>query len=119
METFFSVFGSQFGLRGTVASSCQPTKKQRSVGRGPLASSILVAWISEGGFREKLHSLGPRGDSLIKEAITLTGGVDDEAITGTYRRRIGTRSGNGRKRVCHAGPLPFRAQRYLPVGGSR
>jgi hypothetical protein len=83
-----------------------------------LASSLLIGKLGEGRtFHQKLKSLGPGGLSAIHEAVTLDGTVGDDAITGTYFDRIVTRFGKKRKRVCHTGPLPFRAVRYLPAAG--
>lgn len=119
LETFFTIFESAFGLRGTVASGCSASLKKRPPHRGPLASTVLIGTLGEGGsFHHKIKSLGPGGLAAIHEAVTLSGSVGDEAIAGTYFDRIGTRLGKKRKRVCHTGPLPFRAVRYLPAPGS-
>lgn len=115
LETFFTVFRSVFGLRGTVASACLATTKKPPPRIGALASEVLIAKFAEGGaFHQKLRSLGRGGLTAIHEAITLDGTVGDEAITGTYFDRIGTRLGKKPKRICHTGPLPFHAVRYLP-----
>jgi hypothetical protein len=116
LETFFSVFGSALGLRGTVASDCLAAKKQRAAGHGPLSSAVLITRLADGGsFDKKILANGPHGLASIKETITLTGSVGDASLTGTYLDRIRTRLSHRRKRVCHTGPLPFRAVRYLPA----
>jgi len=115
LETFFTVFKSVFGLRGTVASACLATARKPPPRRGPLASEVLIAKLAAGGaFHQKLKSLGPGGLAAIHEAVTLSGAVGDASITGTYFDRIGTQLGKNRKRVCNTGPLPFSAVRYLP-----
>ena len=115
LETFFTVFRSAFGLRGTVASGCQPSTRRHPPRRGPLASGVLIAQFAEdGALHRKLRSLGPGGLTAIHEAVTLTGAVGDASIVGTYFKRIGIRPEKGPKRVCHTGPLPFSAVRYLP-----
>ena len=115
VEAFFSVFGSAFGLRGTVESRClaSPGKGTR---RGPLGSSIVIGTLAaDGGLRKKSRLNGPGGDSSIRETITLAGAVGDGGISGTYHDRIATHLDGGRKRVCHTGPLPISATRYLPA----
>jgi hypothetical protein len=118
LEAFFTVFRSVFGLRGTVASGCHGSTRKHPPRRGPLASEVLITHFAAGGaFDRKLRSLGPGGLTAIHEAVTLTGTVGDASISGTYFNRIGFRPGKGPKRVCHTGPLPFRAVRYLPAAG--
>jgi hypothetical protein len=116
LETYFSVFPKEFGMRGTVLSGCLAGVKKRPTRRGPISSELQIASFGDDGtFRDRLHSLGPHGITAIKEAIGIAGIVGGETITGTYFDRIVTRLGKKRKRICHTGPLPFRAQRYLPA----
>jgi hypothetical protein len=117
VETFFTVSTSRLILRGDVASACQPAKKLRAVGRGALSrgdleASLLIGGGSFRGVHSSLDSYGPRWP---RETVAFGGEVGDKAIIGTYRRRIAIGFDGKRKRVCHTGPLPFQAQRYLPA----
>jgi hypothetical protein len=130
LETFFTVSGSHLALRGTVGSGCLPATAKRGPGRRPLdpnllsvfkapipiLSGILKPSLTEGtSFREMLRTHPGREYSVDGEAITVAGSVGDEAIVGTYYRRFHTFFPKTGKRVCQTGPLPFRAQRYLPA----
>jgi hypothetical protein len=131
LETFFTVSGSHLALRGTVGSGCLLRTAKRGPGRRPLDPNLLSAFkapipilsgilkpsLSSDGtsFREKLRTPPAWAYDGFGEAIRVAGSVSDEAITGTYYRRFHTYFPKPGKRVCQTGPLPFRAQRYLPA----
>lgn len=117
-ETFMRVIGDEVGgIRGTFISQCRIGWRRKIPAREPLFE--LPSDFTElgvGGSFEEVEFEGGRLNrkTRFRERISVAGTVAEDAVTGVYTRIRTVRPLHKAKRRCVTGPLPFRADRYLP-----
>lgn len=105
------------GIRGTFVPQCPVGRGKATLSRPALFSRPAFAKRGEKGrFRRGVvHEGKTRSGRRFKEAISIAGRVEEDAITGSYRRVRTVKRGRKPAERCVTGPIPFRAVRYLPA----
>lgn len=120
IEVFIRKVGGEVaGIRGAFVPPCPLGGGKATPARHALFGRPTFAKLGEKeGFRRRVvHQGRTRAGAGYKKTISLTGRVEEGAVTGSYRRvRTVKRAGKQRQR-CVTGPLTFRAVRYLPARG--
>lgn len=120
VEVLLETTPESVDFRGAAPARCPVGGKKPAGGRVPLFGDIVGAKHSKlaGTFQLRHRRQGKIGHEAWSESRSVTGTIEDEAISGTYTRTTTIHPPDGSApRRCTIGALPFRATRYLPAKG--